>query len=474
MSTFEDLQQTANDDVKVIVGDTKPSSDETIATNVDLDIARDHLDDVEERNSATIGIMDDTLIASESADISPRDMGILRVSLSAITGAKVIRPFAQEDVDNKISNRTIALEGFKETLKKFWNYIKEQVKKFWNILKRWWYKTFDISKRAKIRAKKLSDAADKEYGSSVENEIAFRDIKKLAIDGRINDPNAVVKGFKDLETIVHEFINASTTDRFNDTVEALSDKTTSIITGVKSLADTLIKARGEDHKLGRDELSIRTVDLDSFSEIVERCFAKTDTDVVNDDKFALDNAEKYLKQYAESDKAIFKHSAHLPGDKWILSVRPATKKEMGYTVDLVTTIEALRISRILVAPCRYSDKHYEPEPMVKVLGTTAISRACDSIANICEYINEYRVAFERRDKFKERIIKDIDQTVNELSEDNESAYAECDRMIRSFANAIIGMIRRRTDFETSLCAYAVSSSVAFLNYAELSLKQYTK
>ena len=46
-------------------------------------------------------------------------------------------------------------------------------------------------------------------------------------------------------------------------------------------------------------------------------------------------------------------------------------------------------------------------------------------------------------------------------------------MIRSFANAIIGMIRRRTDFETSLCAYAVSSSVAFLNYAELSLKQYT-
>ena len=39
MSTFEDLQQTANDDVKVIVGDIKPSSDETIATNVDLDIA---------------------------------------------------------------------------------------------------------------------------------------------------------------------------------------------------------------------------------------------------------------------------------------------------------------------------------------------------------------------------------------------------------------------------------------------------
>ena len=70
--------------------------------------------------------------------------------------------------------------------------------------------------------------------------------------------------------------------------------------------------------------------------------------------------------------------------------------------------------------------------------------------------------------------KTLTQKINELSEDNESAYAECDRMIRSFANAIIGMIRRRTDFETSLCAYAVSSSVAFLNYAELSLKQYTK
>ena len=71
------------------------------------------------------------------------------------------------------------------------------------------------------------------------------------------------------------------------------------------------------------------------------------------------------------------------------------------------------------------------------------------------------------------MIKEIDQTVNDVTGDNESSYSEVDRLIRSFANAVTGLIRRRSDFETNLCAYSMSTSVAFLNYSELSLKQYT-
>ncbi len=474
MSTFENLHQTADDDVRSIVGTDKPASDSTIDTNVDVEIARDHLDDIEERNATTIKILEDTVNATESKDLTDRELKILSTSLKAITGEKFIKSVAQESGDNRPSNRSIALEGFKETLKKFWNYIKEQVKKFWNLMKRWWLRTFDISKRAKSRAEKLMDKADNEYGTSVESEIHFREIKKLAINGRINDNIAMLKGIRDLEEVVFEFVNPQTTDRFNDTAEALSDKTIEMINGVKTLADEIISKRGENAQLGRNELSLRTVDLNTFTEIVERCFARTDSDLVDMHDFGMDKADKYLKQYSDNDKAIFRHSKYLPGDKWVLCVRPATKKELGHTVELTETIDALRRSRLVVAPCLYTDKQYDPDPAVKVLNTSTISRGCESIVKICEYVNEYRKAFERRDKFKERMIKDIDQAVNDVSEESNGAYSECDRLIRSFANAITGLLRRRTDFETSLCAYSMSTSVAFLNYSELSLKQYTK
>lgn len=473
MSTFAELQQIANDDVKVIIGSEKQSPDVTIETNAELDVARDHLDEIEDRNAATIDILTDTVVATESRDLTDRELKVLRTTLKALTGEKPIRHVALEDGEEKPLNRTLALEGFKDTLKKFWAYIKEQAKKFWNLLKRWWFKTFDISKRARVRAEKIMKDADNEYGVSADNDINFKEIKKLAINGRINDSAATLKGLKDLESIVFEFINSTTSERFNDTAQALTDKATVILNGIKSHADALIKARGEDGRVERADLSIRSSDLDDFNTIVEQVYAGADSDLVNHRDFGLDKADRYLKQYGEPDKTTYRHSEYLPGDKWILCVKP-TLKSSEHTVDITTTIDGLRASRLIVAPCLYADKQYDPDPLVKVLATTSISRGCESIIRICEYINEYRTSFDRRDRFKERVIKDIDQAVNDVSQENESAYAECDRVIRSFANAIVGLIRRRSDFETSLCAYSMTTSVAFLNYSELSLKQYTK
>lgn len=473
MSTIDDLQKQADDDVAHAVGSEQTNHDATIDTNTEIEMVRDHLDDVEDRNATTIQILDDTVIATESRDLSEREYSVLRTSLKALTGEHPFKRIAQES-DDSVSNRQIALEGFKETLKKFWAYIKEQAKKFWNLLKRWWFKTFDISKRAKARAEKLIDRADREYGVSVENEISFKEIKKLAMNGRINDPAAIVKGLKDLELLTAELINTREADQFNDAAQDLTDKTAEIVEGIKSHADDLIKARGEDARIDRSDLGVRESDINEFIGIVETIFARSDSSLVNQQDFGLDKADKYLKQFAEPGKTSFKHSAHLPGDKWVLSISPAISRSTGPVIDLGTTIEGMRASRLLMASCLYGDKQYDADPLVKVLSTSAISRGCENIVRICEYINEYRGAFDRRDRFKERVIKDIDQVVNNLTQDNDMTYVECDRLIRSFANAIIGLIRRRSDFETSLCAYSMSTSIAFLNYSELSLKQYTK
>lgn len=473
MSAFEQLQKTADDDARYVAGTEKPNTDSNIETNPELEMVRDHLDDVEDRNATTIQILDDTVVATESRDLSEREYSLLRTTLKAITGVQPFKVIAQED-DNAVPNRQLALEGFKETLKKFWTYIKEQAKKFWNLLKRWWFKTFDISKRAKSRAEKLMDRADREYGVSVENEIAFKEIKKLAMNGRITDPTAIVKGLKDLEELVGELIASREADLFNEAAQDLTDKTTEIIEGIKSHADALTKARGEDARIERSDLSIKESDMDEFIQIVETIFARSDSSLVDHRDFGLDKADKYLKQYGEVGKVSFRHSNHFPGDKWVLAIDPTISRNTGPVIDLGTTIEGVRASRMLVASCLYGDKQYDAEPLVKVLSTSLISRGCESIVRMCEYVNEYRIAFERRDRFKERVIKDIDQVVNNITQDNDMTYVECDRLIRSFANAIVGLIRRRSDFETSLCAYSMSTSIAFLNYSELSLKQYTK
>lgn len=472
MSTFEALTQIADNDVVVITGSTKPTSDEAIAVNTDVDIARSSLDDLEDRNAATIEILADTANATESSDLTPRELNILRATMKAITGAQMFKYPAQES-DQTVSNRTIALEGLKETLKKFWNFIKEQVKKFWNLLKRWWYKTFDISKRTRARARKISDEAEKEYGASTESELHFKEIKKLAMDGRINDNNQIIYGLKNLEELVFEFINSDSSEKFNDAVEILSDKTGTIIEGVKSLATSISKARGEDYRIPKDQLVVKTSDMDEFIDIVERCLAKTDSELINNSDFIMDNSDKYKKQFGDLDDTSFRHSKQLPGDKWIICTRPVQPNK-SFIVGLTDVVEGLRRSRLYVASSRYTEKSYDPEAQIKVLSTTLISRGCDSIINICDYVQEYRLAFERRDKFKERIVKDIDRIVNEVSDQEDDAYVECDRMIRSFANAVTGLIRRRTDFETNLCAYAMSSSVAFLNFSEASLKLYSK
>ena len=481
MSQFAELSQIADDDVKVILGEEKKTNDLLIDQNPDVKALGEHLDEVEERNATTIELMKDTDIATESRELTEREFAVLRKSLKAITGTQTLQLPAMESGEAQ-SSRTIAMEGFKETLKKFWSYIKSALLKFWNMLKRWWFKTFDISKRALGRAKKLRDQADREYGVSTENTISFPEVKKLAMDGKYNDIPLILKGFKDLEEIVFEFIETRTSDKFNDTVEELSDQVTRIVNKIKAKADEQVSTNAHDqhYRVLRNSIVIDDSDLKPLNAVVSRVFASNESRLVNSDDFSkLNNSDKYLKQYGEANnntgKDTFLHSALLPGDKWLLSVQPKqllTNAGQGY-VSANDSIDYIRRSRIVVADCRFAGKTYDADATVKVLQPTVISRGCESIIKICEYINEYRIAFEQREKFKDRVIKEIDQTVNDVTGDNESSYSEVDRLIRSFANAVTGLIRRRSDFETNLCAYSMSTSVAFLNYSELSLKQYT-
>ena len=230
MSSFSALTNTADEDVAHIVGEHKQES--TIVTlqkiETEAEMIANVLDDAEERNATTIEILHDTSVATESRDLSPAEYELLCRSLRAMTNQRVLKPVSQESGE-KTNYRSIALEGIKDTLKKFWEFIKNSFRKFWDVIKRWWIKCFDISKRLKSRAKDVMEKADREYGSPVENNIVFPEITKLAMNGKFNEPSLILTGLKSLEGVVEEYVNDNSADRFNDTVEEVTDRTGKII-----------------------------------------------------------------------------------------------------------------------------------------------------------------------------------------------------------------------------------------------------
>ena len=478
MSSFSALTNTADEDVAHIVGEHKQES--TIVTlqkiETEAEIIANVLDDAEERNATTIEILHDTSVATESRDLSPAEYELLCRSLRAMTNQRVLKPVSQESGE-KTNYRSIALEGIKDTLKKFWEFIKNSFRKFWDVIKRWWIKCFDISKRLKSRAKDVMEKADREYGSPVESNIVFPEITKLAMNGKFNEPSLILTGLKSLEGVVEEYVNDNSADRFNDTVEEVTDRTGKIIGDIYQRSREILEQNKGDveYVIQRVEVPVSNDSLTLLKAACERVIASNNSDKVSSENFVMENVDKYKKQHGEPGD-VLKHSDLLPGDKWVLAVQPneaSWSTKAGTIYSLPDVVEMLRRSKVVVTGCRYTDKKYDASAEVRVLNTTTIGRGCESVINICEYVHEYRKSFELRDRFKERIIKDIDHLISETSEDDERAYQQVDRSVRTFANAVTGLIRRRSDFETSLCSYAVTTCVSFVNYCEQSLKQYS-
>lgn len=475
MSEFSKLLENASADIEHIQGQEKQTSEiESLAgSEVDIEIARSNLDEAEERNSVAIELLKDVDLATESRDLTVSEYRILKSSLRAITNAKILKPISMEDAEGT-QLRPIAMEGIKDTLKKFWSFIKEQAKKFWSLLRRWWIKCFDISKRLKKRVELLIKSADDQYGSASETTMDLPEISKLTVAGKYNDPSLIVRGLKDLEEVTFEFINDTTSELFNDVVNDLSDKTSRVIEGIYSAAKDIVVTQPNE-RIPRDSIFVSKNDIDSIKQSLSKVLSSADNDLINVASFnETGNVEKYKKQHGESEDE-FKRSVNLPGDKWILSIQPTVTSYLSSNhTSLPDIIEYVRRSKLLITSCFYTEKKYDTSIQVRVLSPSLVSRGCESISKICDYVYEYRQAFEKRDKFKERVIKDIDRLIDEVIDDTENSYAEVDRSVRSFANSITGLIRRRADFETSLCSYAISTGVAYANYCEKSLKLYSK
>ena len=79
--------------------------------------------------------------------------------------------------------------------------------------------------------------------------------------------------------------------------------------------------------------------------------------------------------------------------------------------------------------------------------------------------------WKENDKFVEKVQKEVDDSIKDFDQEDDADSTD-QRHFRGFCNAAVGAIRRHSNFKANLCSYGVTTSNAFLNYAERSLAQH--
>ena len=394
-------------------------------------------------------------IEQESAGLSPEAARYLNLSLKRIVGKKHANKIIA--TENYSSGRAaqeeakrIALEGIKDTLKSFWEAIKAQLKKFYAKVKTFFIKMFDGAKKLVDRAKKIQSKANDTVGTIEEKSFSFGQTKAIAVEGKYNDAATVTGGL----TKVRKWIDSNLKVQKSEKYQSIIDEATGLVEkALKSINNAGASGRSlsDISKLKTKLKEAGVVDISPLS-VMSSPDAKLKEMFV--DKNSNDGAE---------------FSEALPGGKCIVAIYARGKGNY----DNEDSIKDLKSTRLLLSNDKYTPREIS-EGDVKTLTTSQIDKVCDDVIEIGENAFTYRKAWESRDKFQEKIEREVDSLVKEIQSDNEDDpnNSKKNQLVRKAADGITASIRRRTSFESQFISYALTTANAFLNYSERSLAQH--
>ena len=199
------------------------------ADSEQLNDEQDELSDVEE------------VVAQESEGLTPQAAVMLGIALKNIVGkSHASKIIATENYSSsrgaQREAKQIALEGIKETLKRFWDAIKAQLKKFYNKVKSFFVKVFSAARKLGERAKKIQQKANDTVGTIEEKSFSFGQTKTIAVDGKYNEAGSLTTGLNN----IRKWIDGNITVKKSDDYENIIEKAQSAVEkAVKSLADFL-------------------------------------------------------------------------------------------------------------------------------------------------------------------------------------------------------------------------------------------
>ena len=412
----------------------------------DEDAAADKLENEAEQTEEVAEVLEED-VAQERA-LDPTAAKLLKLTFQNIVGKQYAGrtlPATESFNGSRSEAREqtrIALEGVKETLRKFWEAIKAQFKKVYNKVKDWIVKTFSAAKKLSERAKKIQDKANSTVGTIEEKSFSFGQTKAIAVEGKYNEPGKLTTGLNDLRKVIVDTVKELKKDTVDSKIE---DLVTAIKNGFSGSGSSRVTA---------DVAGLRTAVQKTISGATLGAITATVGDVT-----------KYKAQFGDVADSNIEGVFGLPGSKAIIAVTYT-----GAQDTIESAVKALKGNKLLLAADKYNPRDVA-EGDVKTLTTSQIDKVCDDVIEIAESVYTFEKNWKENDKFVEKVQKEVDDSIKDFDQE-ENADSTDQRHFRNFCNSAVGAIRRHSNFKANLCSYGVTTSNAFLNYAERSLAQH--
>lgn len=413
----------------------------------DEDTAAEQLDD-EAGQAEEVAEAVEEEVAQERA-LDPTAAKLLKLAFKNIVGAKhasntlpATESFNGSRSEARESTR-IALEGIKETLKAFWEAIKRQFQKAYDAVKSWIVKTFSAAKKLKERAEKIQSKANDTVGTIEDKTFSFAGTKAIAVDGKFNEAGALTSGLSKVKEIVKSTISELKKGKVDDEVEKLVKEVESSFTGSGSSRTISAEALlGAARAVGSAAISGSNVPS------------------------SVGDVKKFIEQYGDVSEITVNAEVGLPGGKAKISVQPKSAP----SGDIKGLTKVLKSTRTLLGSDKFTPREVT-EGDVKTLTTSQVDKVCDDVIEIAETIYSYEQQWKNRDNLISKVLKETDQMVKDFDQEDDAKDNE-QREFRGYITAQIAFVRRDFNFQANLCSYGLTTSNAFLNYAERSLAQH--
>ena len=416
----------------------------------DEDEAADKLENEAEQTEEVAEVLEED-VAQERA-LDPTAAKLLKLTFRNIVGkqyADRTLPATESFNGSRSEAREqtrMALEGVKETLKKFWEAIKAQFKKVYEKVKSWIIKTFSAAKKLGERAKKLQSKANDTVGTIEEKSFSFGQTKTIAVDGKYNDAATLTTGLNN----VRKWIVGNLTVQKSDVYERVVEEAQTLIE--KSIKEA---ANGSASHAG-------------FENVIKKLKEAGHVAIAPLGSQKLDTKLEEMYKGGKDSNDIVSASISLPGGKAIVRIYVAG--DDGATVAGLTKV--IKNTRLVLANDKYTPRDVS-EGDVKTLTTSQIDKVCDDVIEIAESSYTYQKAWEKREKFQAKLEREIDSIVKDVNSDNDDKNDNrAEREVRDYATAFTTSVRRRTTFESQFISYALNVGSAMLNYSERSLAQH--
>ena len=457
MSAFATIAQESADGQNTDAGVAVPEEETATAAVSEAtadaqDVAQEDAD-AEQLNDEQDELSDvEEAVAQESEGLTPQAAAMLNIALKNIVGkTHANKIIATENYSSsrgaQREAKQIALEGIKETLKRFWDAIKAQLKKFYNKVKSFFVKVFSAARKLGDRAKKLQQKANDTVGTIEEKSFSFGQTKTIAVDGKYNEPGSLTTGLSN----IRKWIDGNITVKKSDDYENIIEK-------AQSAVEKAVKSLGSSGNVTlRDHAGVMK-ELTEGGHLSIAPLSTATPEPKLADMFSGGKDSKDSVQMSQS----------LPGGKAIFKV--VAKGDGEITIDSLT--KRVKNSRLILGNDKYNPRDVS-EGDVKTLTTSQIDKVCDDVIEIAETSYTYEKAWEKRDKFQAKLEREIDAIVKDVNSDNEDKNdSRADRIVRDYATAFTTSVRRRTTFESQFISYALNVGSAMLNYSERSLAQH--